>query len=128
MQGTPVDNSFAHHVVAVASQYKSDFGFRPWMKSMCPNPACGYLISEKDAMTVGVDFSPSMLGDLVISYLCPKCSYAFNLHFKANIQNAEDFLLFFARSAPGCEVEYEHILRKALRHNIVEREQKAKPN
>jgi len=59
---------------------KIKFGVPDWTSFSCPS--CKSEVPKTSTLSVGIDFSPTFFGDLVITSVCPACDSLCEMHYR----------------------------------------------
>jgi hypothetical protein len=95
-------------VNAILIQERQKFGVPEWMACDCPY--CKKKMPSTSVLAFGVDLSPSLFGNLGITYVCPHCDSLCEMHYESAFKAMPD--LGFSPVADVAPVPREEIVKR----------------
>lgn len=83
----------AEEVLSLRNQAVRDMGFPEWLSAECPD--CGSRLTMMDAVDLGIGLTPKFFGNVIIGFVCPKCSTMSEFHWTEAATDG-DLKRFFA--------------------------------
>jgi hypothetical protein len=69
------------------------------------------MVEKTDILDIGIDFSPSVFGNIAVAFLCPKCGSLFETHIEYECEGFLDLLTVMTSDRPEQLIDKQEILK-----------------
>jgi len=95
----------------------SEMNLPEWLSVECGS--CKSRVGTKSILSIGIDMTPKMFGNLAVSYLCGGCSSLIEMHFVKAVMGTVDIASVLGADEPPSEpVSYVDLV-SSMDHNLI---------